>query len=47
MYVCTCGSGTDGELRMYAVLRTEPGPGRAHAEQALSYWARSQPNNEL
>lgn len=33
------------ELRMYAVLRTEPG--RAHAEQALSYWARSQPNNEL
>lgn len=37
MYVCTCGSGTDGELRMYAVLRTEPE--RAHAEQALFYRA--------
>lgn len=24
MYVCTCVSGTDGELCMYAVLRTEP-----------------------
>lgn len=46
MYVCTCVSGTDGELCMYAVLRrTEPG--RAHAEQVLSYWVRSQANNEL
>lgn len=45
MYACTCVSGTDGELRMYAVLRTEPG--RAYAGQVLSYWVRSQPNNEL
>lgn len=45
MYVCTCLSGTDGELCMYAVLRTEPG--RAHAEQVLSCWVHSQPNNEL